>query len=201
MKKESENTLLVMVDNGHGRETPGKCSPDGRIKEWEWTRRAGKAIVKRLLAKGVDATLLVTEERDVPLRERCRRARTSGSGRNAVLLSIHVNAAGDGGAWHNARGFCAFVAPGASRQSVRMASLLTSLAGERGLSGNRCVPPDGCWRGNFAILRDTPMPAVLTENLFMDNREDAVFLDTDVGLDAVVQLHVDAVLKYFNTQG
>lgn len=196
--EETKNRQIVIVDNGHGSETAGKCSPDGRIKEWEWTRRAAKAVAARLGAAGIDAVLLVPEENDIPLRERCRRARALGAGKNAVLLSIHINAAGNGEAWHKARGFSAFVAPCASRESVRMASLLTSLALAGGMIGNRCVPPEGCWRGNFAILRDTPMPAVLTENLFMDNREDAGFLESDTGFEAVVQLHVDAVLKYFN---
>ena len=30
--------MKVLIDNGHGSNTPGKCSPDGRLKEYAYTR-------------------------------------------------------------------------------------------------------------------------------------------------------------------
>ena len=189
---------LVIVDNGHGMQTPGKRSPGGSVLEWEWTRRVAGEIVGRLSKTPVDAVLLVPEDDDIPLPTRCRRARRLAEGRCAVLLSVHVNASGDGSSWRSARGFSAFVAERASTESVRLARMFTSMACRRGLAGNRSVPPEGCWRGNFAIVRDTPMPAVLTENLFMDNREDAAILMSATGFEDIVSMHVDAVLKFFN---
>lgn len=189
---------LVIVDNGHGKDTPGKRSPDGSVLEWRWTRDAARAIVSRLKCAGTDAVLLVPEDDDIPLCERCRRTRILGAGRRAIVVSIHINAAGDGSDWHQASGFSAFVAPRASAESFRLAGIFTSEAAFRGLAGNRSLPQEGFWRGNFAIVRDTPMPAVLTENLFMDNRTDAALLASTEGFEAIVGLHVDAVLKYFN---
>ena len=29
---------IVILDNGHGDETPGKCSPDFSLFEWRWNR-------------------------------------------------------------------------------------------------------------------------------------------------------------------
>lgn len=209
MKNESEKRTinvaekarpLVIVDNGHGRETPGKRSPDCSVLEWAWSRSVAREIVRRLNTAGIDAVLLVPEDEDIPLRDRCLRAARLAPGRRSILVSVHVNAAGDGGSWHEARGFSAFVAMGACAESVRLARLFTSMAAGRGLGGNRVVPTEGCWRGNFAIIRDTPMPAVLTENLFMDNREDAAILVSAHGSDKIVSLHVDAMLKYFNAR-
>ena len=34
----------VIIDNGHGVNTAGKSSPDGRYQEWAWTRRAARAL-------------------------------------------------------------------------------------------------------------------------------------------------------------
>ena len=65
---------FVIVDNGHGRETAGKRSPDGRLREWEWTRLMAREIRQRLLLRDVACALLVPEVYDIPLRERCRRA-------------------------------------------------------------------------------------------------------------------------------
>ena len=96
---------LVIVDNGHGMQTPGKRSPDGSVLEWEWTRRVAGEIVGRLSKTPVDAVLLVPEDDDIPLPPRCRRARRLAEGRCAVLLSVHVNAS-RGGACPRILCFC-----------------------------------------------------------------------------------------------
>jgi len=36
--------MLVLLDNGHGIDTPGKCSPDKRLKEYAYTREIVKEI-------------------------------------------------------------------------------------------------------------------------------------------------------------
>ena len=37
-EENSEGGPLIMLDNGHGVETPGKRSPDGRLREYSYTR-------------------------------------------------------------------------------------------------------------------------------------------------------------------
>ena len=49
---------------------------------------------------------------------------------------------------------------------------------------------------DFYILRHTSCPAVLTENLFMDNQDDYNFLLSEEGRQAIVDLHVDGILDY-----
>lgn len=58
---------MVIIDNGHGVDTPGKRSPDGEIQEWAYTRRVAKAVYDTLKDKGYDAYLLVPEDEDVAL--------------------------------------------------------------------------------------------------------------------------------------
>ena len=43
-KKEYCN-MKILIDNGHGENTPGKCSPDGRLKEWAYTREIADRVV------------------------------------------------------------------------------------------------------------------------------------------------------------
>lgn len=50
----------------------------------------------------------------------------------------------------------------------------------------------------FFILKHTYCAAVLTENLFMDNREDCAFLLSDAGRKAIIGLHVDGIVAYLN---
>lgn len=189
----------VIIDNGHGCDTPGKCSPDRKHREWQWARRCARAIARKLERNGIAPHILVPETHDVPLRERCARAnRLALASPGAVLLSIHNTAAGSDGRWHSASGWSAFVSHNASVASCRLATILTEEAASRKLLGNRCTPPEGFWRADLAICRNTVCPAVLTENMFQDCPEDVAFLSTQEGFDAIVDLHVDALLKYFN---
>ena len=66
--------MKVLIDNGHGIETPGKRSPDGRFREYKYNREIARAVVEHLQLRGYDAELLVPEEEDIPLKERVRRA-------------------------------------------------------------------------------------------------------------------------------
>lgn len=179
---------ILLLDNGHGIDTPGKRSPDSRLLEWQYTRRLAHALVGCI----PHAQLLVPEETDIPLRERIRRVNAISErygATNVNLVSLHVNAASDGSTWHNARGFMAIVSPGASPVSRSMAVRLQNRAAELGLQGNRALPPQGYWEQNLAICRDTKCAAVLTENLFQDNRTDVDRLLSSEGFNTLVNLY------------
>ena len=191
--------MKILIDNGHGYNTPGKCSPDKRLLEWKYTREIATELVSRLKAAGFDAERIVTEDVDISLRERCRRVnaickRVGAS--NVVLVSIHNNAAGSGGKWRDATGWCGFVYTKASSKSRHLAQLLYAEAEKRGLKGNRSVPRERYWMKNLAMVRDTACPAVLTENLFQDNKGEVDFLLSPEGREAIVSLHFDALIKY-----
>lgn len=198
MKKSD---LKILIDNGHGINTPGKCSPDRRLLEYKWTREIASRLVDALRKEGFDARRIVTEETDISLTERVRRVNTlcaKHGVKNSVLISIHVNAAGNG-QWLNARGWCGYVAPNASSNSKNLARLLYDEAAKRGLKGNRAVPPEKYWVGNFTIIKRTDCPAVLTENLFQDNKEDVEYLLSEKGRQTIVDLHLAALSRYLNS--
>lgn len=194
--------MKVLIDSPHGINTLGKQSPDGRIREYSYTRQLGLVLWQRLTAKGIDAVRFVPEEWDVSLPERCRRVNAIAAKEPCLLISPHLNASPPtDGKWHNGRGFLAFVSPNASRKSKRFAQFLFDEAEKRGLKGNRWWPNDRYAVKNLAICRETSCPAVLTENLFQDNREDVEYLLSDEGFNAIVDLHVAAILKYIETYG
>lgn len=189
----------IIIDNGHGTDTAGKQSPDGLLREWEWTRHSARLLSGMLTDMNFDNTLLVPEDYDVPLGERCRRANAIAKDHpGAILVSLHSNASGNGSAWGNACGWSAFVAPRASAESRRLASLLHSHAMARGLKGNRSTPPGGYNIASLVICRDTVCPAVLTENMFHDNKEDAAFLLSEEGRRIIAELHASAIRDYAN---
>lgn len=191
--------MVALIDNGHGSGTKGKRSPDGRLLEWAWTRDIAARLETALRAQGHDARRIVTEEADIPLPERVRRANAVCREKGAdgcLLVSLHVNAAGADGRWHAARGFSAHVGLNASDRSKALAQLLWDEAIRQGLRGNRSVPNPKHIAQNLAVCRDTLCPAVLTENLFQDNMEDVDLLLSEEGKKKVVDTHVNAIAEF-----
>ena len=196
--------MKILIDNGHGIETPGKRSPDGVLREYAWNRLIAGRIVERLIEKSYDAELLVPEETDISLAERCRRVnawcRQLGKG-NVIVISIHANAAGRGDRWYDATGWCAYT----SRGNTKADSLANCLyeAAQASLPGKRLrtdyADGDPDIEENFYILRHTMAPAVLTENFFMDSHPDCAFLLSEEGQQAIVSLHVAGITAYLST--
>ena len=155
---------------------------------------SGSRIVDRLLSLGLDAKLLVPEERDISLPERCRRVnawcRRLGKD-NVIVISIHANAAG----------WCAYTSRGNTRADALATSLYhaaqATLPGKRLHTDNTDGDPD--MEATFYILRHTTAPAVLTENFFMDSHPDCAFLLSEEGQQAIVALHVTGITAYLST--
>lgn len=189
--------VIILLDNGHGRETPGKRSPDGRLMEWEYTRQLAAAIEARLLATGYNVRRIVEEAADVPLRERCRRVNeVCRTHPHVLLISLHCNAAGNGSQWCEARGWGAYVSLNASENSKRLARSLCEAAELFGQKVRRYAPGQPWWPQDLAMCRDTKCPAVLTENLFQDNRADVDYLLSVEGKQALADLHVQGIADY-----
>lgn len=191
--------MKILIDNGHGIDTAGKRSPDGRLREYAYAREIATRLENELKAMGYDAERIVPEENDISLKERCNRVNNicKKLGKdNVILVSIHCNAAGADGNWHNARGWSAYVSQNASENSKKLACCLIEKAELLGLDIRRYSPDEPYWTQNLAICRDTNCPAVLTENLFQDNKLDVQFLLSEGGKADIVDLHIDGIIKY-----
>ena len=116
------NNLVVILDAGHGKDTPGKCAPDKSLYEWQWTREIVAMLCERLYGlENIQTVILVPEDNDVPLKERVRRVNTivhdaKIAGKEVLLISVHINAAGHG-TWKNASGWSVWVSNNASEKS------------------------------------------------------------------------------------
>lgn len=195
--------MKILIDNGHGVETPGKRSPDGRFREYAFNRLIARAVVEHLTLRGYDAVLLVPEEEDITLPERVCRAnrltcRIGNPVSETILVSIHVNAAGKGDRWYNATGWAVYTYTGHSLSDELAACLFT--AAQRNLQGRKLRTDwsdgDPDFEAPFYILKHTYCAAVLTENFFMDSRRDLAFLESEEGRKAIVALHVEGIIDY-----
>ena len=214
--------MKVLIDNGHGEDTLGKCSPDKRLREYKWAREIATRIVADLKAKGYDAERIVPEDRDISLGERCRRVNAICNQlgkKNVLLVSIHANAAGGDGKWKTAGGWCAYTSPGQTQADVLATSLYdaakTELAGyisqfpvniQLGKYDKKQKPirtdysdGDPDYEARFYILIRTCCPAVLTESLFQDNKADVEFLLSQDGKQRITALHVNGIINYIKS--
>lgn len=200
-RKIMRKDILVLLVNCHGHDTLGKRSPDGFFREYAWGREINKIILEKLYTKGIKAIIVNPEIEEVKLSiiaERANKlyAQYKDTYNDIILLSPHVNA-GPENKWSNASGWTGYVYNKAGKKSLKLARILADLAYDTySLKGNRIVPEERFLRANFAILRETVMAAVLTENLFMTNHNDVDFLISDKGKEIISDLHVNAVLKY-----
>ena len=197
--------MKILIDNGHGEETPGKRSPDGKFREYLYAREIAKDIEGELKFIGLDAERIVTETEDISLEERTRRVNEI-CGRlgaeNVVLVSIHCNASKNG-EWGKARGWSAYTSKGKTKSDELATMLYVEAAKHFTGQTIRKEFSDGDpdWEEGFYILRKTKCPAVLTENFFMDNEQDLAYILSKEGYEAVVTTHVDAIKKYVEEYG
>ncbi|MBQ8421954.1 MAG: N-acetylmuramoyl-L-alanine amidase [Bacteroidales bacterium] len=191
--------MKILIDNGHGLDTPGKRSPDGTLIEAIYTRQLAKRIVVDLQDRGYDAELLVPEEDDISLAERVRRVNTACfllDKQNVILISIHVNAAGNGTQWMNATGWSCYTTKGHTLSDTLATCLYQSarhtLKG-KAIRTDYARDGDPDWEENFYILRHTHCPAVLIENFFMDNKQDLAYLLSQEGRRAIAETIIDGI--------
>ena len=89
-----------------------------------------------------------------------------------------------------------FVSNNASANSKKLAASLCEVAESLKLQVRRPAPKQPYWEQNLAICRDTNCPAVLTENFFLDNKEDVEYLLSAEGKRDFVRIHVEGIAKY-----
>ena len=172
--------MKVLIDPGHGIDTPGKRSPDGKFREYLWNRQVADLLGARLVEIGIDVSFVVTETNDIPLSTRVQRVNRICSkvgASNVILVSIHANAAGNGG-WMNAKGWSCYTSKGNTESDWIAECLYDAFEKEFPDRKIRKDLSDGDrdWEENFYVLAKSKCPAVLLENFFYDNPEECAFL-------------------------
>ena len=195
--------MTILLDPGHGSDTSGKRSPDGRFLEYAFNRDIAARVASKLTSLGLNAEIIVPELTDIPLKERVSRinARCASLGKgNVILVSIHANAAGNGTKWMNARGWSCYTSKG-DTAADELATCLCEAAAKyfkdlRIRTDFSDGDPD--FEESFYVLRRTICPAVLVENFFYDNPEDLRFLESEEGKELVTKVIVEGVVAYLS---
>lgn len=208
-----KSKIVVLLDNGHGKNTQGKRSPkleNGKqLFEWSYVREIVDGIAKKLQEEGINYYLVHPEYDEIgsqsndliirTTRANAYHSKAKKEGKTTVFISVHVNASGISKGWNKASGWTVHIANQCSDKSLKLAQLLYAEAEKLGLKGNRSVPKEHAWRNDFWVVRKTNMPAVLTENMFMDNKEEVEYLLSEEGKKTIINLHVEGIKRYINS--
>ena len=204
IEEETMNGPKIILDFGHGKDTPGKKSPDCRLEEWKFNRELGMIIYEGLKKQGYNPVILVPEDIDIGLPERCARVNEMCKVESCILISIHGNAAGNGSSWLNASGWQCHTTIGETRADI-LAKYLYEVAheildplkiGVREYNGSN--EPD--WENDFYILKHTICPSVLIENLFYDNKKDIEIMLSDEGKQILANVTIEGIKRYVNSE-
>lgn len=108
--------------------------------------------------------------------------------RSCIFLSIHSNAGGG-------KGFEVFTSKGQSKSDKIAKYFCDSYKNKFRTFSFRADQIDGDddKESDFYVLRKTDCPAVLVENLFFDNREEAEYLLSDKGQRTIAECIVEAI--------
>ena len=193
--------MKILIDAGHGIDTPGKRSPDGSFREYLWNRQIADLVLEALGIDGFDASLVVSETNDIPLITRVNRVNAVcnqlGTD-NVILVSIHSNAAGNGVNWMNATGWSCYTTKGETK-SDRLAECLYD-SFERSFPDRKIRKDmqdcDRDWEENFYIIQKSKCPAVLIENFFYDNKEECQWLQQDAVKVRIAMAIEDGIKNY-----
>ncbi|GAF63634.1 hypothetical protein BTS2_0525 [Bacillus sp. TS-2] len=181
-------TKIVAVDAGHGLNTPGKRTPDGE-REWTFNNRVALALIKELGKYDVKIVRLddPTGRTDVSLSARTNKANRE---KADLLISIHHNA--NTGTWGSWGGTETYHHPDDSKgmaiaQALHPILVRTMSLRDRGIKS-----------ANFHMLRESNMPAILTEGGFMDSTTDIVRMRNNSVLDRTGRELANGIASYLN---
>lgn len=209
------NDICFILGTAHRFRMPGKRSVDGRLIECVYSRDICVFLRERLREAGIGCVIDYTSldlpksmqtpsvklesQRELGMRVNFVNSMCDQLGSNRVFyVSIHNDASGDGSRWMPAHGWSVRVSQGCSEQSKELAESLWDSANDAGLFMRRYSAKQKYIPQDLYVLKNTKCPAVLTENLFQDNKRDVDFLLSDEGRKTIIDLHFNGIMNFAN---
>ena len=185
----------ITIDAGHGYNTPGKRAVDDSIREWEVNDRVAIYVEQKLTEQGFTVHRLDDRSgnTDVSLDSRLAQACSYDPD---LHISINQNALDDT-MWSNATGTETYYSVLGSERSQnlarsvaqRMANYIeTTNRGAKGTTNELFITREFTASG---------IDAILTEGLFMSNKEDVEYMQTWEYISEYGQAIVDGVLETY----
>lgn len=187
--------FIVVLDPAHGEETPGKRSPDGKFREYKWSRMIIAKLGDMLDAAGFCVRETNTSNTEIGLSNRANMCNAI-SGKK-ILISIHANAAGNGVEWMNATGFSVYTTKGKTKSDTVAEEIMRGLKADFPELRARVDMSDGDMdiEESFTVIKKAKCPAILIEWMFQDNKNDVEILMNDEYNDRFVKSLFDSIIS------
>lgn len=187
---------LFILDVAHGKSTPGKRSPDGKHREYLWSREICRKIMDFSKLTSLNIVCPFLNSVDEPgLSNRVYTYENLSEEGEKVMLSFHNNAQGMGKEWMKATGFSAYTSKGQTK-SDKIAEVIINNFIEffpNVKTRIHTVDGDQDYEENFTVLMGT-FSQVLLEILFQDNINDVKVLASEEFQNRFVKMMIDSML-------
>lgn len=137
------------------------------------------------LLKNYEVSTILTRDKDIDV-GLSQRANIANSSKADFFVSVHINAGGGSG-------FESYRHPAASDKTTSIQAIIHREVANF-FKGKGFIDR-GIKTANYAVLRETKMPAILVENLFVDSVKDANFLREENNRQAIAQVICDGIVQ------
>lgn len=193
-----------LLDPGHGGivdgtyvTAPSKMFDHGDFvfEEGVWNRKVVKRISEKLEEANIDYKNIVPQEEDISLGERGRRANELHLDKENPVIYISIHANGGGGV-----GMEIYTSPGQTKSDSVADCFFNAYSEVIPKQRQRVSLEDGDKdkEARFYVLIHTNCPAILTESGFMDNYDEAKWMLSEEGIEAIAEAHYQGILNVEN---
>ena len=174
--------VKIYLDPGHGGNDPGAVS--NGLKEKDLTLSIALKMRSLLAEYDVSVKMSRSSDKTVSL---ATRTNDANNWEADYFVSIHVNAGGGTGYEDYIHTSLSDSSATAKRAKIMHEEIMKRMSWrDRGQK-----------QKNFHVLRETKMSAILTENGFIDNKDDAKKLKDEAYLLKIAQGHVAGIVRIF----
>ncbi|MDQ1001197.1 N-acetylmuramoyl-L-alanine amidase [Neobacillus niacini] len=179
--------MKLYLDPGHGGSDPGAVGHGLSEKNIALDIALRIQSILTSQYENIQVKMSRTDDTTKSLSQRTNEANAWGAD---FYLSIHCNAFNG-----SARGYEDYIHTSLSDSSTT--AKYQDIIHAEVINLNQ-LPDRGQKKANFHVLRETAMPALLTENGFIDNAQDAALMKQSTWRQQVAQGHANGVAKAFN---
>lgn len=177
--------VKIFIDPGHGGTDPGAVG--NGLQEKAITLQISTRIRDMLINGYNNVSVLMSRTGDETV-SLAQRTNVANSWDADYFLSIHINAGGG-------TGYEDYIYPGVGAPTTTYQNIIHEEVLKQVDFQNR-----GKKQANFHVLRESNMPAILTENGFIDNAADANKLKQPAFIERIARGHVNGLARAFNLQ-
>ncbi|WP_334109997.1 N-acetylmuramoyl-L-alanine amidase [Thermodesulfitimonas autotrophica] len=184
---------VIVLDPGHGGSDPGAIGPTG-LQEKDFNLAVARLAAAELSRRGARVYLTRTDDVYVDLYSRAALANDLGAD---AFVSVHANAWGNPNEVDRMAGTSTWYAPVTDPASRKAGSECLAMCLQKSLVEKAGRKDLGLFTANFAVLRNTTMPAALVEVAFISNREEEGLMYADWFRQAAATGVVEGLERYF----